>query len=110
MHYYGEEKNWEAQAILPDLPLEHTMYLVGDAGYVPDDGVNPVLTYLKAHLATESKDASLVFLGDNIYPEGMPRKSAPTRAVAEERLILSWMWLRFFLVVLSLSQEIMIGT
>ncbi len=87
MHYYGEEKNWEAQAILPDLPLEHTMYLVGDAGYVPDDGVNPVLTYLKAHLATESKDASLVFLGDNIYPEGMPRKSAPTRAVAEERLI-----------------------
>lgn len=87
MHYYGEEKNWEAQAILPDLPLEHSMYLVGDAGYLPEEGVNPVLTYLKTHLATESENASLVFLGDNIYPEGMPRKKEPTRKVAEERLI-----------------------
>ena len=89
LHYSGDEENWEKTAVLPDLPLAHTMYLVGDAGYSPqeNEGINPVLTYLKTHLQTESKNSSLVFLGDNIYPEGMPRKKAPERAEAERRLI-----------------------
>lgn len=88
LHYLGEEENWEQTAILPDLPVAHTMYLVGDAGQLPKEGagVNPVLTYLKKQLQTESKQSSLVFLGDNIYPAGLPRKNDVGRAEAERRL------------------------
>ncbi|MEZ5043786.1 MAG: metallophosphoesterase [Saprospiraceae bacterium] len=87
LNYLGEEKNWEQHAILPNLPLSHTMYLVGDAGYVPAVGVNPVLTYLKTLLATETENSSLVFLGDNVYPEGLPSSKDPMRKQAEDRLI-----------------------
>lgn len=88
LHYQGEEANWEKTAVLPDLPLAHTMYLVGDAGTLPAEGqgVNPVLTYLKQHLQSETENSSLVYLGDNIYPEGLPRKKDPGRAEAERRL------------------------
>ena len=88
LHYQGEEANWEKTAVLPDLPLAHTMYLVGAAGTLPPEGegVNPVLTYLKKHLQTETKNSSIVYLGDNIYPEGLPRKKDPGRAEAERRL------------------------
>ncbi len=85
--YSKEAEQWE-QSIPPseDL-LRHTMYLVGDAGYSSADDIAPVLKYLKSRLPAESKNSSVLFLGDNIYEHGMPpQEDVAEREVAEMRL------------------------
>lgn len=37
--------------------------------------------------AASAPHAVIVFLGDNVYPSGMPDSAAPTRAAAERRLM-----------------------
>jgi hypothetical protein len=54
--------------------VESTLFLIGDAGApLPDDPVLEALTR-QAH-ATPAK-AVIVFLGDNLYPRGLPDSSA----------------------------------
>jgi hypothetical protein len=62
------------------------IYLIGDAG-APDPGGEPVLQALDQDLAASSGERVVVFLGDNVYPRGMPRPEDPTRADAERRLL-----------------------
>jgi hypothetical protein len=78
----------------PDVPqpppasdVETTVYLIGDAG-VPALGGDPVLQALTEDVADAAAAATpiILFLGDNIYPRGMPDSSAPNRADAERRL------------------------
>ncbi|HET6569127.1 MAG TPA: metallophosphoesterase, partial [Rhodothermales bacterium] len=73
----------------PDSLLVYTVYLVGDAGnpYQPNGTLQPQLKLLDAQVEKESTNAALVFLGDNIYPTGMPPASAPTREDAEARIL-----------------------
>lgn len=51
------------------------MYLVGDAGEMAD-GHHPVCDWLKAHVDWNDTSNVLVYLGDNIYPHGMPAAGA----------------------------------
>lgn len=62
-----------------DNPI-HSTFLIGDAG---EPYENPVLFVLKSELAKAGQNASIVILGDNIYPKGMPPKNHPLRAAAE---------------------------
>lgn len=80
--YSKEAEQWEQSAPPSEDLLRHTMYLVGDAGYSSADDIAPVLKYLKSRLPAESKNSSILFLGDNIYEHGMP----PQEDVAERRL------------------------
>ena len=58
--------------------LSHTFYLVGDAGYQKElNAKNKVLLELKNKLQLESENASILFLGDNVYPNGLPKKKNP---------------------------------
>jgi len=62
------------------------LYLIGDAG-APNPRGEPVLQALGADLAArKSGERLVVYLGDNIYMEGMPDSSAGARAIAERRL------------------------
>lgn len=64
--------------------VENTVLLIGDAGAPsPDD---PVLLALAREIARDAAATTVVFLGDNIYPVGMPDVRAFTRADAERRL------------------------
>lgn len=59
-------------------PWVRDVYLIGDAGLSPENGFNPVLHALSKVLDTASSTSMAVFLGDNIYPAGMPsRKDDP---------------------------------
>lgn len=85
--YSDEGKNWAKDKPSPSLILKHTMYLVGDAGNSIYPDTVAVLKYLKGWLATETINSSIIFLGDNIYPHGIPPENkAITRKVAEYRL------------------------
>ncbi|WP_422355203.1 metallophosphoesterase [Roseivirga pacifica] len=60
--------------------IVHSVFLIGDAG---EPYENPVLELLKTELQKVGNKGSVVFLGDNIYPKGMPPKGHPLRAEAE---------------------------
>jgi hypothetical protein len=50
-------------------------------------GSTPVLRYLKTKLSQESRNSSILFLGDNIYEYGMPPSEDETnREIAEHRI------------------------
>ncbi|MDC6385079.1 phosphoesterase [Flagellimonas taeanensis] len=53
-----------------DKELEHTFYLIGDAGQSPMGELNPTLKRFKSVLETANKNSTVLFLGDNIYPAG----------------------------------------
>lgn len=66
--------------------IDHTFFLIGDAGNAQLGASLTSLDYFKEDLATASKNSTALFLGDNIYPVGMPPKKSPERALAEHRL------------------------
>lgn len=64
--------------------VELSLFLIGDAGApAPDE---PVLLALRNELDAAPGQVATVFLGDNIYPRGMPPEEAPMRDEAERRL------------------------
>lgn len=78
-----------ADAPLPAAPAEQidvTLFLIGDAGApaaAPDS--EPVLVALRA-AAAAAPHPVIVFLGDNLYPHGMPDSATADRPEAERRL------------------------
>lgn len=61
-----------------------TLLLVGDAGK-PALG-EPVLAALRAEASKDPERTLVVFLGDNLYPSGMPPEGDPGRREGERRL------------------------
>jgi len=62
---------------------EYTIFLVGDAGKVSPGQTN-AFSILKSQLDTAGDQSTLVYLGDNIYPQGMPDPKADDREEAEK--------------------------
>lgn len=66
--------------------VKHTFYLLGDGGNSPIGSETTTLKALRNQLKKASKKSTLLYLGDNIYPAGMPKKSHKERAFAEHQL------------------------
>ncbi|WP_127139666.1 metallophosphoesterase [Flagellimonas marinaquae] len=54
--------------------VEHTFYLIGDAGKSPMGQLNPTLKRFKRELENAKPNSTAIFLGDNIYPAGFVDK------------------------------------
>ncbi|MCK0131709.1 hypothetical protein MWU59_09355 [Flavobacteriaceae bacterium F08102] len=84
-----EQVRYDADRLnfLPNKPIEHTFYLLGDAGLSPENSASSGLQTFQKYIANRdtSKDVVL-FLGDNIYPAGMPEVGAKARKSAEYNL------------------------
>ena len=63
-----------ANNVPKDKEVEHTFYLIGDAGTSPMGDLNPALKIFKSKLDKAEKNSTAIFLGDNIYPAGLPDK------------------------------------
>ncbi|MEM9990491.1 MAG: BamA/TamA family outer membrane protein [Bacteroidota bacterium] len=81
----GEEK-WSNHQQDSSLKLHHSIYLIGDTGNAKMHQSLPTFQYLKRELARANEKTSIIFLGDNIYPVGMPPKNDDYRALAEHKL------------------------
>jgi len=66
-------------------PVIQRMFLVGDAGELKD-GHHPVCDWLKQHVDWNDSSNVLVYLGDNIYPHGMPAEGAADADAARKIL------------------------
>jgi len=65
--------------------IELSLFLIGDAGD-PAPGGEPVLTSLRRELGVAGGRAAVAFLGDNLYPAGLPAASDPKRPELERRI------------------------
>ncbi len=69
----------------PAAEIETTLLLLGDAGD-PDPRGEPVLRALASELSRAPSRSLAAFLGDNVYPRGLPEPASPNRAEAERKL------------------------
>ena len=65
------------------LAIEQRLILIGDAGTLESAGVLRVMADSIRNLADIT---TVVFLGDNVYPDGVPSDTASYRSAAEEVL------------------------
>jgi DNA repair exonuclease SbcCD nuclease subunit len=65
----------------------HRVFLLGDTGGFNPNVSEPVLDALREQLLANRGRATVVFLGDNVYPRGLPDSLGEGRAMAEMRLI-----------------------
>lgn len=71
---------------LPASEIETTLFLIGDAGEPDPRQVGWPLDSLTSQAAAAPERSIIVFLGDNLYPSGMPAEGAAEWADARRRL------------------------
>ena len=83
--YYSKEyKHYEDSTLNYD-EIDHTVYLIGDAGE-PNQKDLTAVDLLENHLKNETKKSTVIFLGDNVYPRGIPSKDHKERENAENSI------------------------
>lgn len=75
---YIDDRN--AVDVTQSKEVSHTFYLIGDAGLSPMGGLNPALKIFKDRLDMADGNSTAIFLGDNIYPAGLPDPKDSTAA------------------------------
>lgn len=65
---------------------EFQIFLVGDAGNADEAQSQQTLHFLKSKIDSADKNSALIFLGDNIYPLGMPPEDSKDYPLAKEKL------------------------
>lgn len=69
-----------------EIPLKTRIYLIGDAGEMENES-HPVIEDLNGRLKSEkASQTHLIYLGDNIYPFGMPDINDESRVESENIL------------------------
>lgn len=77
----------KTDTILNNNNLDHRFFLIGDAGYASQPNSQKLLSLVKNKIKGAGKNTTLLYLGDNIYPLGMPpEKKKKERAEAEASL------------------------
>lgn len=84
---YLEGDGIESTKLSRKRTLDKTFYLIGDAGGAKPNKPETALAALEKVLDTaNTKDNYTIFLGDNIYDEGLPDKKSPKREDAEYKI------------------------
>jgi len=85
-YYKLADVGWRQASLPPDAEKVFSIAMLGDVGAVATDGSDPVLAAFKEWQEANSNESIAVFLGDNIYPVGLPPEGHRHRATAEARL------------------------
>jgi len=84
--YKPQYKDENTIKTFPDKEIQHSFYFIGDAGNSPIGTSSKVLQAFKTELSEASENSTAIFLGDNIYEKGLPKKNDEQRAFAEHQL------------------------
>lgn len=85
-YYKLSEVGWRKCLPHPEARLVHSIAFVGDVGYVATDGTDPVMGLLQNWQQAVGEKGSVIFLGDNLYPVGLPDENHRHYPAAKERL------------------------
>tara|TARA_R110000868_G_scaffold408293_7_gene691096 strand:- start:51464 stop:55195 length:3732 start_codon:yes stop_codon:yes gene_type:complete len=85
---YVKEENFSSLEMTspPESELIYKMFLLGDAGAPTLDVQEPTLKLFQSFLEKASDKSAALFLGDNIYLNGLPDSTHPDRAFYESRI------------------------
>ncbi len=85
---YGKNAKKLTQNATDSLKIAHTFYLIGDAGNANESLAKETLNQLEEQLKKANTNSTLLYLGDNIYPKGLPDTNpANERLIAEEKIL-----------------------
>ncbi|WP_298286590.1 metallophosphoesterase [uncultured Lutibacter sp.] len=85
--YHSKNNTFSFNQKLPSSEkIVHTFYLIGDAGNAQENEQLTHFNLLKEELSIADKNSTVLFLGDNLYEKGMPKKEHVTRKISEHRL------------------------
>ena len=85
IHLANEKADWQSVQPAMNLPITHSLFLIGGA---TGTAATPTLQLLKKHIDQAAENSTVLFLGDNIAPSGMPAKGKKSkRKIAETQLI-----------------------
>ncbi|WP_241738086.1 metallophosphoesterase [Hymenobacter polaris] len=87
-NYRGKARGWEKNLPPDSTRIRYSVFLIGDVGspILVDRGGEPSLNFLHQQLLAAGRRSATVYLGDNIYNQGMPPTDAYDRKTAEARL------------------------
>ena len=86
--YQPQYKTTDNNESFPDKKIAHSFYLIGDGGNSPKDETSEALVAFGKELNNATENSTAIFLGDNIYPKGLPKKGHKKRENAEYQLTL----------------------
>ncbi|MFD2999269.1 metallophosphoesterase [Pontibacter toksunensis] len=84
--YKLSDVGWQRFSPPADAELVHSVAMVGDPGAVATDGSDPVMQLLEVWKESAGEAGTVVFLGDIIYPIGLPAPGHRQRDTATKRL------------------------
>jgi hypothetical protein len=85
--YHTRDKNWENLSPRGGQKINFSVFLIGDAGAPSLNHPEPNFEILKKQLAEARENSAVFFLGDNVYPRGLPPLLHPLREQGEKRLL-----------------------
>ena len=71
----------------PDEDLIYQTFLIGDVGAPSLDVQEPTLKLFQSFMEEANEHSAAIFLGDNIYEDGLPDSTHPDRSFYEQRII-----------------------
>ena len=72
LYYSSDASDWKLSSPGKEKELIYEIFLIGDAGSASLEKQEPNLKLLKQKLSESTENSSVVFLGDNIYLNGLP--------------------------------------
>lgn len=83
---HKEYQDWESKAI-PAAEPEYSLFLIGDAGKPASDRQEPTFKILQAAMQQRGEQSMAIFLGDNIYPYGLPDSDEADYTESRRRIL-----------------------
>jgi len=87
-NYRRSAVGWEKNLPPDSSRIRYSVFLIGDVGnpILADKGGEPSLNFMRKQMLQAGSKSATVFLGDNIYNQGMPPEGAYDRKTAENRI------------------------
>jgi hypothetical protein len=85
--YHTRDKYWKNLSPREAQAITYTAFLIGDAGAPSLTQPEPNFEILREQLLIAGEKSGIFFLGDNVYPRGLPALKHPLREQGEKRLL-----------------------
>ncbi|QCR23754.1 metallophosphoesterase [Pontibacter sp. SGAir0037] len=86
LYYSPQVRDWEQVKQNPQNKLLYTVFLIGDVGAPSLDPQEPSLKLMQQQMQEAGAQSTTIFLGDNIYHNGLPEPGKLDREISEKRI------------------------
>lgn len=93
---YGKQVDSPKETFQESEIPTHRFFLIGDTGDAGEPASTTTFEFFKSRIDKADSASTVIFLGDNIYPNGMPDENSNQRKKAEQKLQLQIDLLRNF--------------